>query len=414
MTTYRWRICALLFFATTLNHLDRQVLGILAPDLQRAYAISETEYGWIVMGFQGAFALGLTSMGYLVDRFGLRWMYAAAMLLWSVADAAHAFGRGFVGFLVARIALGFGEAGNPPAFVKVIGEWFPLRERAFVAGLVNSGANVGAIVAPLLVPFLALRFSWEWAFIGTGLLGIGWLVLWFGMYQKPAEHPRVSPAELSLITSDGVPASTERVAYHRLLRYRATWGIALARFCTDPVWWIFLYWLPKFLNSQHGLTLNQVGLPLLTVYLVADVGSIAGGWLSSYFLRIGWSLDRARKTTMLLAAVLVVPVFFASRTDDLWTAVAIVSLAVAAHQAWAANIFTLHSDIFPPPLVASATGLTGTIGAIGGMLVAPVVGWVLDATGSYVLIFSAAALAYLLGWLLLRLLIPRIQPLNPA
>jgi ACS family hexuronate transporter-like MFS transporter len=413
LTHYRWRIAVLLFFATTLNHLDRQVLGILAPDLQRLYAISETEYGWIVMGFQGAFAAGLLAMGYLVDRFGLRWMYAAAMLLWSTANAAHALGRGFGGFLIARIALGFGEAGNPPAFVKAIGEWFPLHERAFVAGLVNSGANVGAIVAPLLVPFLALRFGWEWAFIGTGLFGAGWLVAWLGMYRPPAEHPRVSPAELALITSDGVPPASVRVPYTRLLRYRATWGIALARFCTDPVWWIFLYWLPKFLNRQHGLTLTQVGLPLLTIYLVADVGSIAGGGLSSYLLRRGWSLDRARKTTMLLAAVLVMPVFFASRTADLWTAVAIVSLAVAAHQAWAANIFTLHSDIFPPPLVASATGLTGTIGAVGGMLVAPVVGWVLDVTGSYTLIFSAAALAYVAGWLLLRAFIPRVYPLNP-
>lgn len=413
---YRWRIGALLFLATTINHLDRQVLGILAPQLQQSYDISEAQYGLIVSTFQACFAIGLLSWGWLLDRFGIRLVYAAAMLVWSLSGMGHALARSALGFALARAGLGLGEAGNFPAFVKVVGEWFPLKERAFAAGVVNSGANIGAIVAPLLVPYLAINFGWQWAFIGTGLIGFGWLALWLPTYRPPRLHPKLSAQELAFIESDRPPGqaleTTSRVSYRFLLTLRATWGVGLARFLTDPVWWIFLYWLPKFLAKNHGLDLASVGLPLLTIYLVADVGSIAGGWFSSFLLKRGYSLNTARKTTMLLAGLCVVPIFFASRTTDLWTAVALTSLAVAGHQAWAANIFTLHSDLFPPRMVASATGLTGFIGAIGGMLVAPLVGAVLGWSGSYVPIFTVASLAYLVGWGLLHWLVPRIAPLQ--
>lgn len=405
----RWRIAALLFLATTLNHLDRQVLGILSPSLQRDYHISESEYGLIVTAFQGAFAIGLVSMGWLIDRFGLRLMYSLTVVIWSLACMAHGLGRSFAGFAAARVGLGYGEAGNFPAFVKVVGQWFPLKERALVAGIVNSGANVGAILAPLLVPYLALHYGWKSAFAATGALGFLWVGLWLLLYRKPQEHPRLSPEERAWIEQDGILPENTRTSYRALLGLRTTWGIALARFFTDPVWWIFLYWLPKFLQKEHGLALGKVGLPLMVIYLVADAGSIAGGWLSSFLLKKGYSLNTARKTTMLIAAIGVMPVFFASRTGDLWSAVALVSLAVAAHQAWAANIFTLHSDLFPPAQVASATGLTGMIGSIGGMLVAPLVGWILDTTGSYLLIFSGASLAYLFGWALLQLCVPRMK-----
>lgn len=407
--TLRWRIAALLFLATTLNHLDRQVLGILAPSLQRDFHISESEYGLIVTAFQGAFAIGLVSMGWLIDRFGLRLMYSLTVVLWSLACMTHGLGRGFAGFAAARVGLGYGEAGNFPAFVKVVGQWFPLKERAFVAGIVNSGANVGAILAPLLVPYLALHYGWQTAFVATGALGFGWVALWLLVYRKPQEHPRLSPEERVWIEQDGVIPETTRTSYKTLLGLRTTWGIALARFFTDPVWWIFLYWLPKFLQKEHGLALGKVGLPLMVIYLVADAGSIAGGWLSSFLLKKGYSLNTARKSTMLVAAIGVMPIFFASRVGDLWGAVALVSLAVASHQAWAANIFTLHSDLFPPSQVASATGLTGMIGSIGGMLVAPLVGWVLEVTGSYVLIFSGASLAYLFGWGVLQVCVPRMR-----
>lgn len=416
LPTYRWRIAALLFLATTINHLDRQVLGILAPQLQQAYGITESQYGLIVSVFQASFALGLLSAGWLLDRFGIRLIYALAMLLWSLSDMAHALGRGALSFGLVRAGLGFGEAGNFPAFVKVLGEWFPLKERAFAAGLVNSGANVGAIVAPLLVPWLALNFGWQWAFLGTGLIGFGWLALWLGTYRPPRQHPRLSAPELAYIeagyASSAPLEAAPRGSYRTLLGLRATWGVALARLCTDPVWWIFLYWTPKFLSKTHGLNLATLGLPLLTIYLVADLGSIGGGWVSSYLLKRGRSLTFARKATMLGAGLCVVPIFFASRTADLPTAVALLSLAVAGHQAWAANIFTLHSDLFPQRLVGSATGLTGMIGAVGGMLVAPVVGAVLDLTGSYQLIFTAASLAYLLGWGLLHWLVPVVRPVG--
>ncbi|OLE57445.1 MAG: hypothetical protein AUG74_18130 [Bacteroidetes bacterium 13_1_20CM_4_60_6] len=338
----RWVVCALLFAATTINYVDRQVLGILAPDLQRSLGWSEVQYGYIVTAFQAAYALGLLFVGRLMDRFGSRLGYAVAVAFWSVAAMAHALARSALGFGVARFALGLGESGNFPVAIKTVAEWFPKRDRAFATGLLNSGTNIGAIVAPLVVPPLALAFGWQWAFVATGALGLGWLALWLRVYRPPASHPRVSPAELAYIHRDPAePGGDGDIRWAQLLVHRQTWAVAVGKLLTDPVWWFYLYWLPKFLNEHHGLTLAKMGLPLVTVYLLSDAGSIAGGWLSSSLLRRGWSVNAARKTTLLVCAIAVTPIAFASQVTNLWGAVGLVGLAAAAHQGWSANMFTL-------------------------------------------------------------------------
>jgi ACS family hexuronate transporter-like MFS transporter len=405
---YRWRICALLFFATTINYIDRQVLGILAPQLQESIGWNEIEYSRIVTAFQAAYAIGYMLMGSLMDRVGTRRGFSFAVTFWSIAAMAHAFARTAFGFGVARFALGFGEAGNFPGAIKTVAEWFPKKERAFATGIFNSGSNVGAIVAPIAVPLIALNWGWEWAFILTGALGFIWLVFWLLLYREPAEHPRVSREELAHIQSDP-PESTVKIPWLSLLPHRQTWAFAMGKFMTDPVWWFYLYWLPKFLNQEHGLTLDKIGLPLVVIYLVSDAGSIIGGWGSSYFIKRGWSINASRKFTMLIAALAVTPIYFASQTDDLWMAVALISLATAAHQAWSANLYTLVSDLFPRRAVGSVIGIGGTMGAIGGMFVATAAGYLLQSTGSYVPLFIIAAAAYLLALLVIHLLTPRLQ-----
>lgn len=406
--TYRWRICALLFFATTINYIDRQVLGILAPQLQESIGWNEIEYSRIVTAFQAAYAIGFLLMGSLMDRIGTRKGFSFAVIFWSFAAMAHAFAKTAFGFGVARFALGLGEAGNFPGAIKTVAEWFPKRERAFATGILNSGSNVGAIVAPLSVPFIALTWGWEWAFIITGALGFIWLVFWLMFYREPAEHPRLSKEELAHIQSD--PAeSVVKIPWLSLFPHRQTWAFALGKFMTDPVWWFYLYWLPKFLNQEHGLTLDTIGPPLVVIYLVSDAGSIIGGWGSSYFIKRGWSINASRKFTMLIAALAVTPIYFASQTTDLWTAVALISLATAAHQAWSANLYTLVSDLFPRRAVGSVIGIGGTAGAIGGMFVATAAGYLLQSTGSYVPLFIIAAVAYLLALLVIHLLTPRLE-----
>ena len=409
----RWVVCALLFAATTINYVDRQVLGILAPDLQRSLGWSEVQYGYIVTAFQAAYALGLLFVGRLMDRFGSRLGYAVAVAFWSVAAMAHALARSAFGFGVARFALGLGESGNFPVAIKTVAEWFPKRDRAFATGLLNSGTNIGAIVAPLVVPPLALAFGWRWAFVATGALGLGWLVLWLRVYHPPASHPRMSPAELAYIHRD--PADAEgggEIRWARLLPHRQTWAVAVGKLLTDPVWWFYLYWLPKFLNEHHGLTLAKMGLPLVTVYLLSDAGSIAGGWLSSSLLRRGWSVNAARKTTLLVCAIAVTPIAFASQVTNLWGAVGLVGLAAAAHQGWSANMFTLASDMFPRRAVGSVVGIGGMAGAVGGMVVATATGYLLQLTGSYVPVFVAASLTYLFALLLVHALAPTLQPVD--
>jgi ACS family hexuronate transporter-like MFS transporter len=409
VSRYRWVICALVFFATTVNYIDRQVIGILAPTLQREIGWTEVEYGYIVTALQAAYAIGLLLVGRLLDVLGTRIGYALALAFWSVAAMAHALARTPFGFGAARFALGLGESGNFPAAIKTMAEWFPRRERALATGIFNAGTNVGAVIAPLAVPWIAVTYGWRWAFILTGAIGLLWLLFWLPMYDHPDRHPRVKPAELALIRSE--PADpAQRIPWLRLLPHRQTWAFAAGKFMTDPIWWFYLYWIPKFLHDKHGLSLLKLGPPLVAIYLIADIGSIGGGWLSSTMLRRGVSVNRARKLAMLVCAACVTPIVLASGVTSMWVAVALVGLAAAAHQGWSANMFTLASDLFPRSAVASVVGLGGMAGAIGGMLIATATGWVLELTGSYRLLFTVAGSTYLVALLVVHVLAPRLEP----
>jgi MFS transporter, ACS family, hexuronate transporter len=404
--TYRWRVVALLFAATTINYIDRQVMGILAPQLQAAFKWSEADYGFIIMAFQAAYAIGLVSMGGLLDKIGTKRGFTVAIIVWSLACMVHAAATSVLTFALARFALGIGESANFPAAVKTVAEWFPKRERALAAGIFNSGANIGAILAPLLVPFIALQWGWQWAFIVTGALGFVWLIFWLPFYQRPEKNTRLQAAERAYILQDQEPVTQQAVSWKQMLWHRQTLGICLARFVTDPIWWFFLYWLPKFLYSVYGIDLSGIGLPIIIIYLVSDGGSIVGGWLSSLFIRQGKDPVAARKLAILFMAFLVVPIFFASLTATLWVAVLLIAMATFAHQGYAANIFTIVSDIYPKNAVGSMVGLAGFAGAIGGVVFSGAVGLILEATGSYHLIFGMASGAYLLCWLILKWLVP--------
>jgi ACS family hexuronate transporter-like MFS transporter len=406
---YRWRICALLFAATTINYIDRQVLGVLAPDLGRIIGWNEIQYGYIVASFQAAYAIGLVCAGAVIDRIGTRMGYALAISLWSVAAMSHALVRTALGVGVARFLLGLGEAGNFPAAIKTVAEWFPRRERALATGIFNAGSNIGAIIAALMVPFVASRWGWQCAFLVTGALSAAWLALWLTVYRPPTQQPAVSSAELAYIQS-GAPESGTKIPWAQLFGYRQTWAFVIAKFMTDPIWWFFVFWLPKYLNSEFGLTLTALGPPLIAIYCMADVGSIAGGWLAARFMRRGWSLNRARKSAMLVCALAVVPIVFVSMAHDLWTAVALIGLATAGHQGWSANLFTLTSDMFPRRAVASVVGLGGFAGAVGGMLISTFIGLLLQTTGSYFSVFIMAGSAYLLALAAVHGIAPRLEP----
>lgn len=407
---YRWTICALLFAATTINYIDRQVLGILAPTLQGEIGWSESDYGDIVSWFSFAYALGFLGMGRLLDRIGVRKGFSFAIVAWSLAAMSHAFARTAAGFSVARAALGLGESGNFPGAIKATAEWFPRKERALATGIFNAGSNVGAIVAPLMVPFIALRWGWEWAFIVTGALGFVWLAFWLALYRSPEQHPRVSRGELAYIRSDPVEATTA-VPWLSLLKHRQTWAFFIGKFLTDPIWWFYLYWLPKFLDANFGVKLAGLAAPLVAIYLVADVGSVGGGWVSSHLIKRGWTVNAARKTTMLIAALLIVPTMFAPHAKSLWVAVAIVSVAAASHQWWSANIFTTASDMFPRRAVASVVGIGGFAGAMGGVLFQRATGRILEATNNnYSIIFMVCGLAYVTALLIMHLMVPRLEP----
>ncbi|HTM23620.1 MAG TPA: MFS transporter [Vicinamibacterales bacterium] len=424
----RWGICALLFLATTINYIDRQVLSLLKPTLQQQFGWSEIDYADIVFAFQLAYAIGLLVAGRVIDRIGTRIGFALAILLWSVAAVAHAeatgIGRAFApilamaglaysgsvaGFIAVRFLLGLGEAGNFPAAIKTVAEWFPKRERALTTGIFNSGTNIGAIVAPLVVPWLTYTYGWPAAFVATGALGFLWLVLWWPIYAPPGRHPRLRPSELAYIQSDP-PDPPARVPWLSIVPYRQTWAVAIAKGLTDPIWWLYLFWFPDFLFKQYGVQLKGLALPLIVIYQFATVGSIGGGWLSSSLLRRGWSVNRARKTAMLVCALAVVPVAFAAKAPHEWVAVLLVALAAAAHQGWSANVFTLASDMFPRQAVGSVVGFAGMWGAVGGMLIAKITGYVLQSTGSYVVVFLIAASAYLVAFVIVQILVPRLDP----
>lgn len=408
-SSMRWVVCALLFFATTINYVDRQVLAILAPDLQNEIGWSEIEYGYIVTAFQFSYAIGLLFAGKLIDFLGTKKGYIISILVWSLAAMSHAFARTATGFGFARLALGVGESGNFPAAIKTIAEWFPRKERAFATGIFNSGSNIGAIAAPLMVPFIVLQFGWQWAFLGTGLLGFIWLFFWVKIMKAPRLHPKVNAAEKALIESDGVESVGERATLWQIIRTRKVWSIAIGKFLTDPIWWFFLYWLPKFLNTTYGLKLDKIGLPLITAYLIADVGSIGGGWISSQFLKMGWSINAARKTTLLVCAVIVTPIYFVSGISELWPAILLIGLGMAAHTAWSANMYTLATDMFPKQDVGTVVGFIGMAGAVGGMLMASATGHLLEATGSYKSIFLVAASMYGVALIFIHLLVPNID-----
>jgi len=409
MTRYRWRICALLFAATTLNYIDRGVLGVLAPDLGRIIGWDELQYSYIVDAFQIAYAIGMLCAGAIIDRLGTRLGYALAICIWSLAAMSHSLVRTALGFGLARFLLGLGESGNFPAAIKTVAEWFPRRERALATGVFNAGANIGAILSPLVAPWVAVTWGWQYAFLFTGVLSASWLVVWLRTYRAPDRHPGVSAQELAHIRSD--PAeSTEKIPWSRLLTYRQTWAFALGKFMTDPIWWFFLFWLPKFLNSQYGLSLTQLGPPLIAIYLMSDIGSITGGWIAGRFIKRGWSVNRARKGAMLVCALAVVPIVFASHAQSVWVAVGLIGLATAGHQGCSANIFTLTSDMYPARAVGSVVGLGGFAGAVGGAVVSTVVGFLLKTTGSYVPVFIMAGSAYLLALALIHALVPRLEP----
>lgn len=409
---YRWRICALLFFATTLNYMDRHVLSILAPDLQQAIGWSEIEYGYIVAAFQAAYGMGVVLIGKLLDHKGVRILFAAAVSVWSLAGMAHAFAGSVAGFAASRFALGLGEAANFPAALRTVSEWFPAKERALVAGIFNAGSNVGIIAAALLVPWIALQYGWQWAFAGIGLLGFVWIFFWLLTYQKPEQHPALSAKELHYIQAEGKKEEIRQVPWKNVAFKKETIIVCLVRFISDPTWWFLLFWLPKFLNEQHGITLADIGLPMIIIYVVADIGSVAGGWLSSQLVKRNKSIDFARKTTMLLCAGCVIPIVFASQTSNLYVAVGLISLAAAGHTGWMANVYAIISDVFPQNAIGSVTGLSVLSAVGGGMLYATAVGFILETTGSYFLIFLISGFAYLISWLVLKAGIREIKPVT--
>ena len=405
---YRWVIVAMLFAATAINYIDRQMIGVLKPTLQAEFGWTESDFANIIFCFQLAYAIGYIGFGKVVDVVGARLGYGVAIAIWTISHMAHGLASGVTSFALARFGLGIGEAGNFPAGIKAVTEWFPQRERAYAIGLFNAGANVGAIVTPLLVPLLVLMFDWRVAFYLTGIFGVVWLIGWWIIYRHPAEHKRVGAAELAYIQQDPADPVTP-LSWGKVITYRETWAYALGKFFIDPIWWFFLVWLPGYLFTRYDLDLTTFGLPLAAIYLISDIGSIAGGWLSSRLIASGRTPNFARKVTMFICAACVLPVFFAQDIASLWGAVAVIGLATAAHQAFSANLYAIPSDMFPRGAVGSVVGIGGTVGAIGGMGMALFTGYVLDATGNnYSVLFAIAGSAYFVALFAIHLLSPRL------
>ena len=407
----RWFVCALLFAVVALNYTDRQVLSVLKPTLQQAYGWSEIGYGDVVFWFQAAYGLGYVAFGRVVDRFGAKVGGTIAVTLWTIAHIAHAFVTSTAGFTWVRIPMGLGESGLFPCTLAATAEWFPKRERALAIGIFNAGSNIGAILAPFIVPIITILWGWQMAFILTGLLTFVWLAVWLIWYRRPREMKSLSTAELAYIESD--PQEAQRpVAWSKLLSTRQTWAYVLGRFLIDPVWWTFLFWLPDFFSKRYGVDLKHYGPPLVAIYVMADIGSVLGGWRSSRLLKQGVALGRARKMAMLACALFALPVAGAMYASNLWLAVAVIGLACACHQGFSANLYALPSDLFPRWAAGSIVGLGGLSGALGGMLMSLYAANVLQKIGSYTPIFIFASLAYLFALLVVHLIVPRYAPVT--
>lgn len=426
---YRWTICALVFFATTINYLDRQVISLVKEDLDAEFGWSKTDYANITVAFQLSYALAMFGVGRLIDRLGTKLGYALSLILWSIAAIGHALVKSTTGFFVARAALGVTESGNFPAAIKATAEWFPKKERALATGIFNSGTNIGAIIAPLTVPFIADALNWRWAFIITGAIGLVWLIFWFWLYEIPSKQKRLKKPEYDYIHSDkdevqetDQEADTGKASWGRLLGFRQTLAFAIGKFLTDGVWWFYLFWLPDFLNEQYGLGKTQIAIPVALVYTIAAFGSIFGGWLPMYFIKIGWPVFKARKTSMLIYAFGALPVVTAQlfgTSLGMWSVISIIGFAAAAHQAWSANIFTTVSDMFPKKAIGTVTGIGGMAGGLGGIIVSKAAGYLLDdykALGhietGYMIVFIFCGISYLLGWLITHFLVPRMKMVN--
>jgi ACS family hexuronate transporter-like MFS transporter len=411
---YRWMICALLFAATAINYVDRQTIGVLKPTLQAELKWTESSYADIVFWFQAAYAIGYLAFGPIIDRIGARLGYAIAFTVWTLAHIAHGFVYTITQFALVRFTLGLGESGSFPSSLKAVSEWFPQKERALAVGVFNAGSNIGAIVTPLVVPAITLAWGWRAAFVATGAVSFVWLIAWLAMYRSPGFHKKVTPGELAFIHSGEAPASATSISWLKLLRLRETWAYALGKFLTDPIWWLYLFWLPDFLSKRYNLDLKSFGPPLVAIYLMSDIGSVLGGWGSSKLMKSGRTANAARKTTMLICAVAVTPIVVAQFVSQLWGAVAIIGLATAAHQAWSANLMTLPSDLFPRVAVGSVVGIGGMAGAVGGMLMSKYNGYILDVFGSYQPIFALACGAYIVAIAVIHSLSPRLTRVSEA
>ncbi len=420
---YRWTICALIFFATTVNYLDRAVISLLKSDLSKEFNWNDGDYANIEIAFKLAYAVGMLGAGRLIDRLGTKLGYLLVTFLWSVAAVGHALVNSTLGFIVARSALGITESGNFPAAIKTAAEWFPQKERALATGIFNSGTNIGAIIAPLTVPFIAAQWGWKWAFIITGSIGFIWIIFWFLMYEVPARHKKLSKSEFDYIHSDmddvAEDADTSGISWFKLLSFKQTWAFVLGKFLTDPIWWFYLFWLPDFLESQYGLKGTDLSVPVASVYIISTLGSVGGGWLPLQLMKNDRPVFQARKTSMLIYALLVLPIVFAQIAGEvsMWLAVVVIGIAAAAHQAWSANIFTTVSDMFPKKSVGSVTGIGGMFGSFGGIFLSLFVQKNLfvhyreigEIETAYYIMFFICGFAYILAWLMIHFLVPKME-----
>jgi ACS family hexuronate transporter-like MFS transporter len=410
----RWTICAMLFAATSINYMDRQVIAILKPTLEHSIGMTEVSYGYIVDAFQIAYAIGLLAGGRLIDKLGTRIGYMLVMVTWSLSAMGHALANTVLEFGFARFSLGLGESGNFPAAIKTVAEWFPQNERSLATGIFNSGANVGAILAPAIVPWVTLRWGWHVTFLTTGLFSVLWILWWFLYYRRPTDHPTLTARELRHIYQDAAEDLGPSVPWRRLLRCRQTWAYSAAKFLTDPIWWFYLFWLPSYFSAKFNLNLSHLGLPLILVYNVSAIGSIGGGWLPAPFRRLGLSPNYARLAAMLVCASLVLPIFTAAGVKSLWSAIALIGVAAGAHQGWSANLFTTSSDMFPRRAVGAVVGIGGMAGSLGSALFAFFAGHILQLTHSYGILFGIASSAYLLALIVLYGLAPGLKKVEFA